>query len=255
MILAVLQARVSSTRLPGKVLADILGSPMILRQVERVMRAKNIDQLVVATSDRMDDDALADLCKAHGVEVFRGDLDDVLRRFGDCAADYGASHVVRLTGDCPLTDPEIIDRLISLHLAGNYDYCSSAVPPTFPDGLDAEIMTATALSAAVNEATLPSEREHVTPFIISRPERFRLGSLRNEEDLSVLRWTVDEKEDLEFVRQVYGHLYERNPAFTMQDVLDLLEREPALATVNKHIARNEGMTDSLRADDEIVSRK
>lgn len=248
MILGVVQARVSSTRLPGKVLQPILGEPMLARQLERVCRAERIDALVVGTSADASDGPLEELCAALGVDCFRGSLEDVLDRFHAVAVRYGAEHIVRLTSDCPLADPAVVDAVVELHVEGGYDYTSNVTPPTFPDGLDVEVISAEALAVTWGEATLPSEREHVTPFVRKHPERFRLGNLVNAEDLSGLRWTVDEPEDLEFVRRVYEALYPRDPAFEMRDVLELLGLHPELQLINARFERNEGMKPSLEAD-------
>jgi spore coat polysaccharide biosynthesis protein SpsF len=248
MILAVLQARVSSTRLPGKVLKPILGEPMIMRQIERVRRSRLIDKLVVATSTEQSDDALEQACASHGVDCFRGNLDDVLDRFYMAAAGINPDFVVRLTGDCPLADPEIIDSVITLCRDGGYDYVSSALEPTFPDGLDVEAFRFSALSTAWREATLPSQREHVTPFIYNNPQMFRIGSLKGQENLSHLRWTVDESADFDLITTIYQTLYPHNNAFTTRDILALLGREPELATMNTCHERNEGYQKSLKKD-------
>jgi len=237
---AVLQARTSSTRLPGKVLADLCGRPMLARQVERVSRARRLDDLVVATSDQPGDDALADLCREMGVACFRGSLEDVLDRFASAAARHRAEAVVRLTGDCPLADPGVIDATIGFFLEGGYDYAANCRPPTLPDGLDTEVFTFAALEAAWREAADPFEREHVVPFIIRRPGRFRIGNLAWPEDRSGLRWTVDEPRDLDFVRAVYAALFPANPAFGWEDVLRLLAERPELAQLNSGIPRNQG---------------
>lgn len=250
MILAIVQARVSSARLPGKVLAPVLGRPMILRQVERAVRAERIDKLLVATSTDASDDALEAELMAAGVICFRGSLDDVLDRFYRAAAADQPEHVVRLTGDCPLADPELIDDVIDFHLAGRYDYTSDALEPTFPDGLDAEVFRFSCLETAFFEARLPSEREHVTPFMYSHPDRFRIGSYKGDRDLSHLRWSVDEPADLEFVRLVYEQLYPARPSFTTADVLALIAAHPELAAVNAKIPRNEGLARSREADAE-----
>jgi len=238
-VLAIIQARMSSIRLPGKVLSEILGRPMLACQIERLRRAESFEELVVATSDHDEDNAIETFCREAGVDCFRGVLDDVLARFYDCAAAYGAKHVVRLTGDCPLADPTVIDRVVRFHLDGSYDYTSNIQPPTWPDGLDVEIMRMSALDDAHAEAKLPSEHEHVTPFIRNRPERYRIGNLVQEPDLSRHRLTVDEPEDLEKVRRIYEHLYPNNPAFTFGDVMALLNGDAALAAVNTHIGPNE----------------
>lgn len=248
MILGVVQARVSSTRLPGKVLAPILGKPMLARQVERVLRATTLDKLVIATSTDPSDDALTTVCDSAGVAYFRGSLHDVLDRFHGAALAYGADHVVRLTGDCPLADPDVIDDVVRLHLAGAYDYTSNVYPPTFPDGIDVEVMTVGALETAWREADRTALREHVTLLFHEAPERFRVGNLLHDPDLSALRWTVDEPEDFALVTAVYEDLYSRTPAFSLDDVLAVLERRPELNDVNRGIGRNEGLAKSLRED-------
>lgn len=248
MILAILQARCSSTRLPGKVLKPILGEPMLVRQIERLRHAKRIDRLLVATSTDSSDDALAALCERHGISCFRGSLDDVLDRFYRAALPYQPEHVVRLTGDCPLTDPAIIDAVIALHLRENYDYSSSAIELTFPDGLDAEIMRFACLEQAWREAELPSEREHVTLFIYRRPERYRIGSHKGVCDFSYYRWTVDEPEDFEFVTRIYERLYSESRVFGMDGILALLESDPALSAINAGIERNAGLKKSIEKD-------
>jgi spore coat polysaccharide biosynthesis protein SpsF len=215
MNLAVLQARMSSSRLPGKVMAPVLGGPMIGRQIERLSRSRAIDQLVVATSTDPSDDPLAGWCEGAGVALFRGDLADVLGRFcGALAAFPDARAVVRLTADCPLADWTVIDELIDLHLAEDADYSSNTIPDrTFPHGLDAEVIRAEVLLRAARHATDPYEREHVTPFVYRRPAEHRIASLTRSPSLADLRWTVDFPEDLEFVRHVYERLYLADPAF------------------------------------------
>jgi spore coat polysaccharide biosynthesis protein SpsF len=221
-VLAILQARMSSRRLPGKVMAPLLGQPMMQRQIERILHAQRIDRLVVATSARSDDDPIAELCSGIGQPCFRGALDDVLGRFvGALDAQGPADHVVRLTADCPLIDWHIIDRCVDEHIAAGADYTSNAIERTFPDGLDVEVIRSDALRTANTHAQDSASREHVTPFIYSNPDRFRIRHVRQSEDLAALRWTVDNADDLAFVREVYAHLYERNPRFTSGDVLDL----------------------------------
>ena len=251
MILAILQARASSSRLPGKVLKPILGEAMLYRQLERLRRAKSLDALVVATSTHPSDDAIENLCKAHGIAVFRGSLEDVLDRFHGAAEGYHPDHVVRLTGDCPLVDPGLLDQVVARHLEGGFDYTSNAQPPaTFPDGLDVEVLTWRSLEEAWNEAKLPSQREHVTPFVAENPNpaRYRIGHVMGEPDLSTLRWTVDEPEDFELVDEIYTALYPRNAAFATADILAYLEQHPELKTINRKFERNEGYARSLLHD-------
>lgn len=250
--LAILQARVSSSRLPGKVLMPILGQPMLFRQIERLNRCKELERLVVATSVDLSDHPLASECAARGIACFRGSLNDVLDRFIQSALPYQPETIVRLTGDCPLADPALIDKVIRYFHAGNHDYVSNCLPPTFPDGLDVEVMRFACLVQANREAVLPSEREHVTPFLHAHPERFRLGNYVSPVDRSSLRWTVDEPEDFEFVRSVYEKLYPIKPDFTTDDILNLLERYPDLCSINSTFERNEGLKKSLQADAEVL---
>jgi len=247
-ILAVLQARMSSTRLPGKSLIPVLGQPMLLRQVERLRRCREVDRLAVATSSDASDDELAALCASHDLACFRGSLEDVLDRFVQAARLYRPVAVIRLTGDCPLTDPGLIDEVVRFFRHGGYDYVSNCFPPTYPDGLDVEVMRYACLEEAAKEAVLPSHREHVTPFLRAHPERYRLGNYESPVDRSALRWTVDEPEDLEFVRLVYGRLYPVNPNFTTEDILAVLAREPHLGAINARFGRNEGSARSKLAD-------
>ncbi|CDG81589.1 cytidylyltransferase domain-containing protein [Janthinobacterium agaricidamnosum] len=248
MILAILQARVSSSRLPGKVLKPLLGVPMLIRQIERLRGVSRIDQLLVATSNESSDDAIEELCRAHGVACFRGDLNDVLERFHQAAQTAAPEHIVRLTADCPLTDAALIDQVIEFYLDGDYDYASNSLEATYPDGLDVEIFRASCLEQAWQEARLPSQREHVTPFINQQPQRYKIGLYRGATDLSHLRWTVDEPKDFELVTMIYEALYPDNSRFSMQDVLSLLERRPELADWNTMHERNEGYQKSLDAD-------
>ncbi len=248
-VLAILQARVTSTRLPNKVLVPILGQPMLARQIERLRRARTLDKLVVATSDDASDDPLAAMCAAIGVPCHRGSLNDVLARFqGACAAFGPADHIVRLTGDCPLADPAVIDAVVRHHLASGADYTANAIQPTWPDGLDVEVMRAAVLQRAFDEARLPSEREHVTPYIHKHPEWFRIEHVKGDRDLSTLRWTVDEPADLAFVSEVYAALYPENPAFDTAAILGLIEQRPELTKLNGQFLRNEGYAKSLAAD-------
>lgn len=238
-VVAILQARMSSTRLPGKVMKSILGKPMLARQLERLRRCLSFDELVVATSSRSDDDTIAALCAAEEVACCRGSLDDVLDRFYCCATAHGGEHVVRLTGDCPLADPVLVDALVRFYLERDVDYSCNCRPPTLPDGLDAEIFTFTALETAWREAKDPFEREHVVPYVIRRPGRFRMDNWTYTEDISGLRWTVDEPEDFAFVTRVYEALYPVKPDFGFQDVLVLLKEHPELADLNCRFQRNE----------------
>jgi len=251
MILAILQARVSSTRLPGKALMKILGRPMLSYEIERIRRCRRIDELLVATTHHAEDDAIASLCSALGVNCFRGAREDVLDRFYQAAKPVKPDHVVRLTGDCPLLDPDIIDQTIDYYLQGGFDYTSNALDPTFPDGLDTEIFRYRILEEAWEEATLLSQREHVTPFFYQHKNRYRVGVYKNSRDLSKLRWTVDEAIDFEVIRKIYESLYPINPEFRTSDILKLLARQPDLGRLNQHIERNWGYKTSLSQDKHV----
>jgi len=205
----------TSTRLPGKVMAPVLGEPMIGRQVERLRRARMIDELVVATSADPSDDPLAAYCESLALPVTRGPLDDVLERFRLALAGYPeTSAVIRLTADCPLADPALIDQVVEHHHAAGADYTSNTLGArTYPHGLDAEVIRAEVLVEAAERAADPYEREHVTPYIYRRPETYRLVGVSRERSLADLRWTVDFPQDLAFVRDVYARLYPGDPAF------------------------------------------
>ncbi|MBW2292712.1 MAG: glycosyltransferase family protein [Deltaproteobacteria bacterium] len=247
MIVGVLQARMSSRRLPGKVLMPLHGRPMLARQIERLQRCPSM-RLMVATSDHPGDDPIVSLCRELDVVCHRGSLDDVLDRVHGAACRLAAEHVVRLTGDCPLTDPELVEIAIDHHLKSGCDYTSNALERTYPDGLDVEVIRFAALEVAWREAVLPSHREHVTPFIYQQPERFKLGSLTDSCDRSALRWVVDEPADLEFVNRVYAALYPDDPQFGSDAIHALLSREPALSELNRGIDPEAGWRRSQAED-------
>lgn len=248
MIVAILQARLSSSRLPGKVLKPILGRPMLWHHLERIKRVKKIDKIIVATSDQADDDPIEMLCHQSGIDCFRGSLNDVLDRYFWAAKKYEAKTVIRLTGDCPLADPEVIDFGIEFFLNNDFDYVSNCVERSYPIGLDMEIFRFKCLEDASREARLPSQREHVTLFIQDNPKRYKLGHFKNDRDLSHHRWTVDEPADFEFVKQVYDSLYNDNPYFTTNDILGLLNDKPELCQINYDIVHGQGYLKSLEED-------
>lgn len=248
MIGAIIQARISSARFPGKVLKPLCGQPMLIQQIARIERCRSLDYFWVATSVNADDDIIETICNAYGVPIRRGSLEDVLDRFYQIAKSEGLTVVIRLTADCPLVDPDLLDMMIERFLESGADYLSNCMPPTFPDGLDVEIMTFAALKTAWTKAVLPSHREHVTPFIRQPQNCFLVENFANDIDLSHLRWTVDERKDLEFVRKIYADLFYNNPEFTWRDVMELLRSKPHLAEINAGIKRNEGSLKSKLAD-------
>ena len=208
--IAVLQARMGSTRLPGKVMLDLLGAPLLARVIRRAQGIPGIGPVVVATTTAERDHPILDLAKHYGAEAFAGSEEDVLDRYYWAAKQFQADIIIRLTADCPLLDPGISARVVERFAQGDLDYACNTLPPTFPDGLDTEVFSFTALERAWREARLASEREHVTPYIWKNPDNFRSANVRNSVDLSALRWTVDEAGDLEFVRAVYARLFREN---------------------------------------------
>lgn len=243
---AIVQARMASTRLPGKVMMDIAGRPMLAHVVGRAQRAERLDEVVVATTERPEDNAICAWGDRAGVRVFRGSEQDVLDRYHATARATNAELIVRVTADCPLLDPGVIDAVVAAYRPGDHDYVSNVEPPTYPDGLDTEVFPFAVLDRAWREATLGSEREHVTPYVRKRPREFRQHNVVSPRDLSDLRWTVDEPRDLAFVRGIFARLPEGR--LDHAAVLDLLAREPDLALINAGIQRNEGYLKSLRED-------
>ena len=242
MIVAIIQARMGSSRFPGKTLADLAGRPMLARVVERVRRAGAVDKVVVATSTAALDDPIAEFCAQERIPCFRGSENDVLERFYEAAKEHSADVVVRITADCPLIDPGVIDRVIERFRRGDCDYASNALRYSYPDGLDTEVFSMAALQQACREAKKPSEREHVTPYL--RSEKFRALNVENESPGEPQRWTVDHPADLEFVRAVYA-AFEGKTDFRYREVLELLKARPELAATQTETITNEGYYRSL----------
>lgn len=231
----IVQARMTSTRLPGKVLLPLAGEPMLMRLMERLRRVQRADGIVIATTTNASDDPIAALCAQQGVPCHRGSELDVLSRYADAARLHAADVVVRITSDCPLIDPALIDQLIAVYEEGDSDYVSNMLPPTWPYGMAVEVFSATALAQAHAEATQDAEREHVTPFIYWHPQRYRLRNVASPVALSHHRWTVDTPEDYELVRRLFDHLLPTNPHFTQADVLALLDAHPDWIAINQHV--------------------
>jgi spore coat polysaccharide biosynthesis protein SpsF len=227
-IVGVLQARMSSSRLPGKSLAPLAGQPMILRIVERIRRSQELDDLIIATSTDPSDDPLVHVLEGAGVTVRRGSLTDVLSRFTAVAEEFRPDVIVRLTGDNPFVDPEVIDLIVREHVASGADYTSNSLTRSFPRGLDAEAVDPAALLSLLRRELQDDEHEHVTIGVYRRPDEFRIAQVTQEPDRSELRWTVDYPEDFAFAEAVYDRLYDQNPAFGQADIVALLDREPTL---------------------------
>lgn len=241
-IVGIIQARMGSTRLPGKVLKQIGDRPMLWHVCERASHASLIDDLFIATSTASVDDAIETFCEEHSINCYRGDEEDVLARFYETASEADADIVVRLTGDCPFLSPPVVDRVIQKYRNSSADYVTNTIKYTQPDGLDVEVFDFQALETAHELATKPAEREHVTPYIRNSPT-FKQENVENVIDLSkygfisegkILRWTVDYPADLEFIRLVYDHLTTNGHwLFDQHSILELLEREPSLREVNE----------------------
>ncbi len=239
-VVVISQARMSSTRLPGKVMREVLGKPLLELQLERLLRVKQADRVVVATTTDESDQAIVSLCEKLHVPCFRGSRDDVLSRYHGAATQFGAEIVVRVTSDCPFIDPEVVDRLISGFKmeAGKVDYVANVHnrQRTYPIGFDAEVFSYEALDIAHKEATSQADREHVTPFIWSRPERFRLKIMHLSENFSRYRVTVDTEEDLELATKIFEELYSKNPQFGLADVVRVLIEHPDWVAINADVS-------------------
>lgn len=243
--IAFIQARMSSSRFPGKVLEPLQGEPMIAFMAKRVAKARTLDQVAVITSLDRSDDAIVSVCTEARLPVFRGSLDDVLLRYAEAAAAFDAETIVRLTGDCPLADPAVIDMVVSAHLDAAADYSSNVDPPTFPDGMDVECFTRAVLDRASREATLSPQREHVTLWMRAPEVALKRVNVRAIADLTHVRLTVDYPDDLEAVRRIVQAA--SGLEFDLFDILRVLTNEPEIGRTNRH-DRNEGLAKSLAVE-------
>ena len=237
-IVTVIQARTGSSRLPRKVLLSILDKPLLLRMVERVQHSELVGEIVVATSQEEEDDVIVKLCVENNIEFFRGSLNDLLDRHYQVGKKYNADAVVKIPSDCPLIDSRVIDKVIKTYLDDykNLDYVSNLHPASYPDGNDVEVISMIALEKAHIKAKRRLEREHTTPFIWENPDKFRIANVTWEtyKDYSAShRWTIDYEEDYIFITSVYKELYDKNPNFSLYDILQLLEEKPYLMKINR----------------------
>jgi spore coat polysaccharide biosynthesis protein SpsF len=247
-VVAIIQARMSSTRLPGKVLLDIQGRSVLEHIHLRLQSCQYVDQVLVATSDHHSDDLIFDWGKKENISIYRGSLSDVLSRYYFAASEVQADVVIRITGDCPLIDPDIVDELVQILISKNYDYAS--LVGDFPDGLDCSVMTFKALEEAHLKAKLHSEREHVCPYIEKTFDDFKIFKYYKFDKLGHHRWTLDEEEDYELIKIIYQKLYRNNNIFKHDEILALLAKEPSISELNSHIIRNEGYLKSLAHDED-----
>jgi len=250
---AIIQARMGSTRLPGKILEKLAGKTALEHLIERLGYARKLQQIVLATTLDPKDDVVEKFCTERNILCFRGSENDVLDRYYQAALRFGADPVVRVTADCPVIDPRIVDELIDGFKAGNYDVYG--LGGEFPDGLDCTVFSFRALEKTWREANLPSEREHVGPYMSHHPELFKNGAYIKYTGLAHHRWTLDEPRDLVFLQAIYERLYQPGKLFVTEDILELLAREPHLAAINSDIIRNEGYLKSLRKDAEYLKDK
>ncbi len=240
-VVTMIQARMSSTRLPQKVMLSLCGKPLLYRMYERVKRAHYSGEVVVITSRNKTDDPIAELCKEYDIPVYRGHLSDLLDRHYKAARKYKADAVVKVPSDCPLIDPSVVDKVIRNFVENNdkYDYVSNLHPATYPDGNDVEIMSFEAIEKAWREAEKDFEREHTTPYMWEHPNLFGIGNVEWETGAdysSTHRWTIDYEEDYVFIRSVYEELYDTKPWFGIHEILDLLKEKPYLNSINSKYA-------------------
>jgi len=231
----IVQARMTSTRLPGKVLKEVLGKPLLEYQIERLRRVKLADEFVIATTVNETDLPIVRLCEKLNIAYFRGSEEDVLSRYYHCAKESGGEVIVRITSDCPIIDPQVIDKTIHYYTTHRQDYVSNSLERTYPRGMDTEVFSYKCLSEAFHEAVDKPEREHVTPFIYRRPERYRLANVSYMKSCGDYRWTVDTNEDYELIRLMIEELYPGNPNFSLEDALDAVERHPEWRLLNAHV--------------------
>ena len=257
MELAIIQARTTSTRLPGKVLLKVLDIPIIIYILERVSKSKNLSKVILATSNDPTDDQLSSIVEKYGYPVFRGSLTNVLNRFYECAISEKASTVVRITGDCPLMDPALIDEILSYYKKSDFEYIGNSLDSynlTVPDGFDIEVFSTKVLDEANKKAILPSELEHVTPWMRNKNSKINWSHFNHRKRRDFYRVTVDDEKDFKLVKEIIEDLYPKNNLFSIDDVISFLKNNPSLANSNKSTIRNEGLLKSLREDEKFIKK-
>jgi len=235
------QARMTSTRLPKKVLKQVLGKSLLEYQIERLQRVKLADQIVMATTINDTDQPIIDLCDRLSIACYRGSEDDVLSRYHGAAIEHQADVVVRVTSDCPVIDPQVIDQVIQYYMDDypKYDYVSNCLGRTYPRGMDTEVFSFKSLDEAFHQATAQDDREHVTPFIHVQSDKYSLGQVNYFKNYSEHRWTVDTVEDFELIKRIFESLYPLKPKFLLQDCLELLSQNPEWSMINRHIEQKQ----------------
>jgi spore coat polysaccharide biosynthesis protein SpsF len=243
----IIQARIGSRRFPKKVLAKIENKPMIWYVIERIKGIRGIKQVVLVTTKNSQDKILLKIAKDCNIMSFKGKTCDVLDRYYKCAIEFDADPIIRITGDCPLIDSKIIEKMLNFYMKHDYEYLSNIYPPTFPDGLDVEIFSFKTLEKLIKKAKLVSEKEHVTSYIRNHPKEFKIFNYENTINLSRFRWTIDERKDLTFVRTIYKKMRPK-VVFSMQSVMKIISKDPNITKINSDISRNEGYLKSLKTD-------
>lgn len=238
MISAIIQARVGSTRLPNKVFAEIEGKPLLWHVVNRLRKSKYLDSIIIATTTNFKDEIIEDWARENGIQCFRGSENNVLKRYYDAAKKYDANVIVRITADDPFKDYRVMDQVIEKYLSENADFACNNNPPTFPEGLDIEVFSIEAITKAYNNAESSFEKEHVTQYFYKNPVDFKISVVSNTDDLSYLRWTIDEEKDLEMARRVYEKLFAEKQIFLMKDILELIKKHPEIPHINDTVNRS-----------------
>lgn len=234
-IAAIIQARMGSTRLPGKVLKPLMDGTVLSHVIHRLQASELINEIVIATTTSQIDDAIQEETSRVGVRCYRGSEHDVLSRYYEAASEIDANIIVRVTSDCPMIDPFLVDEVIRLLIDQRADYASNVLERTLPRGLDAEVFTMKALTIAYEKAEHPEQREHVTPYLHQHPEIFKIVGHKHEVDYSQYRWTLDTPEDWQLISEIYELLYEPMKLFLWLDIMELMEQHPELAQINAHI--------------------
>ena len=237
-----------ASRLPNKVLMPLAGKPVLEHVIRRCQHAQLVNRVIVATTVELKDLDIVNFVGGTGISVFSGSANDVLDRYYRAARLFELQHVVRITADCPMIDPDVIDRVIAEYFDKEADYAANTLEETYPDGEDVEVFSFDVLSRTWNNAKMPSEREHVTPYI-RKNEIFRKVNIRNEANWGHCRWTLDEPGDYQKLKHIFNALYERKPYFGMHDVFDFLAEHPEIDRINSGIARNEGYAKSIRDEE------
>ena len=238
----IIQARMTSTRLPGKVLMTILDKPLLGYLVERIQRASLVENIVIATTDDSSADPIVNFCADNGIDCVQGDTEDVLSRYYLAATTFAADPIIRITGDCPVIDPDVVDKTLKHYLTHypKYEYVSNILDRKYPRGMDTEVFSFKTLEKVHQTATKQYDREHVTAHFYTNPDQYNISGVSNDEDLSAHRWTVDTKEDLELIKKIIETLYPQKPEFTLDDIIELLKQNPKWSTINRNVKQKAG---------------